>query len=1161
MPTVFDKITEALSNSELNVQLGGQVTALTSIGAKVSDLIQHPPSELSDLVQQIDTLPLPQVDILDDLQAAIGSLQSVVPNNLDGVTGDLAGGITGLAQSLGKDLVDQVTPVVGLYQALKHLLELAGEKKSGDGAPSAAAAVALALPVGAPVAAAAPAVLMMATAEGQVRATLVLDALNRLPSPLSVDRLLQFLHDMFQGLPRSLAPVSQLPVLDKTQQTLETLTAWRAGTGTDLANHIESTLQATAALIGQSADAVIDPVLAQINTMSGQLDAVNLRAVLDGLSLELGNLGTAVEATDLPAINTALATLNSQKAQLDTMLLGLRNDYFSGQSVRLLEQVKHVPSDLEGAICLLLSALEPAADANPLGALAARVNAAFTPEQVTGYTDALKTVLDFLRALLDKLDLSVLEGPLSTAATAAQSAVDTLDDVLIGIVTQVSLLFDQVDKVVDSVDTTAITDAVEQALAAFQQSLEEAVNTLFSPIHAAIDTAVEAIDSSVDAFDPEAIMEALRSALQSLTGVLSDPQILGALQSIKATITAASDELKALSFTPASDLVVEQIDAVTVTLASIDPDELNDGLKFALSAALALLPGEDAIRGVKADLLVDMDALVEAGPISLLGTLKVQPDKLLAQVKNYSPAKLIGDQLSKPFQAVVSEVEPFKPSALLAPLEEALAQVRTTLEKEANPGLLIAPLEPPFAALMAAFDQLNPAALVAPLQAQIDTIVNLVLDALPLETFFEVIDAILNPIQTLSDNLEVVQQVIQKLSDLLSTLADPSTQVEVWINSILDKLNEIPGSIDLQPAFDQIAVAVEQVKATALVGRINPPLTAFVGALDLAQPGPLLTQLIRDHRDFPRAAAEGLPEPERQNVLDFLNGFVPLGTSISEPLNGLQQFTDALRTQPDAISTFLAGWDAVYHRPNSTLQQCIPADTSLAGVRTLLQETLQQQVQQPMVELLGVLSNLKPFVDGILEVLSAFITDFQAKLTTLLTGPASLTSIRNAMQGVVDKIRGFNLNFLVDELNDLFTNVKSKLDPISPATLRGIVEVAFADALSKIDVSTLIPAAQVAALDAGFMAIVNKLKALDPGPLVSEVLQPEFDAHIEPLLEAFDLNAFLAVVINRIQGLKEELGVELDRIITAFIAMLDAAPTIDLLSIDIDIDIDVDIGF
>jgi len=127
--------------------------------------------------------------------------------------------------------------------------------------------------------------------------------------------------------------------------------------------------------------------------------------------------------------------------------------------------------------------------------------------------------------------------------------------------------------------------------------------------------------------------------------------------------------------------------------------------------------------------------------------------------------------------------------------------------------------------------------------------------------------------------------------------------------------------------------------------------------------------------------------------------------------------------------------------------------------------------------------------------------------------------------------------------------------------VRATVQQAFDQALQALDLSRLLPADALAALDDDVAALLNTLRALDPQALVVNTVQPLYDEQVLPLLEAFDITPVLTALIARLDELKLELAAEFDKVNGSYQRMLAAVPTISLTDISLDVDIGVDIGF
>jgi hypothetical protein len=230
---------------------------------------------------------------------------------------------------------------------------------------------------------------------------------------------------------------------------------------------------------------------------------------------------------------------------------------------------------------------------------------------------------------------------------------------------------------------------------------------------------------------------------------------------------------------------------------------------------------------------------------------------------------------------------------------------------------------------------------------------------------------------------------------------------------------------------------------------------------------------------------------------------------------------------------------------------------SPAELKQGIREALEPQFIQPTVAILSFVQPVSTPLGGILQTFQDVITTLETKVADLLLGPNSLGGIRDALKALVDEIRGINLGFLRDSLRDVFAQVRAKIDAINPANLGAALDDAFHQMLNAIDVDQILPAADVKKLDDDYKEAIDKLKLLNPADLVVKIIQPEFEAKVVPLLDAFDLTKVLQAVIDVLNSLADELRNEMDRVNEKYKDMLAAIPS---MSIDISASVDVGIS-
>jgi hypothetical protein len=90
----------------------------------------------------------------------------------------------------------------------------------------------------------------------------------------------------------------------------------------------------------------------------------------------------------------------------------------------------------------------------------------------------------------------------------------------------------------------------------------------------------------------------------------------------------------------------------------------------------------------------------------------------------------------------------------------------------------------------------------------------------------------------------------------------------------------------------------------------------------------------------------------------------------------------------------------------------------------------------------------------------------------------------------------------------------------------------------------LLPAGTLKQLDQTYEHVLDTLRGIDPTKLIVDVVQPEFEEAIEPLLEVIlSLSELIKVLVERLDSLSDELTQGLSKTGDAFEKMVAAIPT------------------
>ncbi len=1166
MPTLFERLDTGVGGTDLSVKLTVQTGQLGSLATTVRSLITNPPSSLDDLTASLGDLQVPDLGVGPQFAGMLGNLRTAVPTDISSVIGPLTTGLGELETTIGPGLTTVLAGALDVVLAVQRLATTdfrclgagGGAGANGNGGPPPPPENGGDPPPENGGATQAGGGTATATAAATASATRLNTVLDRLPTPLTIPGFLGFVATLLDDPERDTLLPHVFPLLDGVRDPLVTLVAWDGMTGAEIRSDFAATLAATRDLVAGVGAGAVGSVAADVVAATSGLPTTPLSQIADGLAARLQELADAVTAGDLGGTGPAVGALNALLDQYDVLRADLEDPLTN--LADLSSRVGALPDDLEDRMTIALGALGGSTEPTGLvETLAGLLASEADGPAIQALEDQLSAFAAWLQDLVAKLDLSALEEPLGAVADSARGAVDAVDDALVGVTLQAQALFAELESVLDGVDVEALRAQVEQAIGDFGDELVAKLTELFAPARDAVHEVIETIDEGVDAFDPADIVSALQDVIEQLTGVLDDPEVASAIGSISTAIEASAQELEALSFAPIVDGIVEAIDAVAELLRGIDTAELGVPGQLALTAAVELLP-EDLTPATD-PLIVDFGVLVESGPVPLVASVRAQPERLLASVRRFEPGTLVGSALSAPFDALVTQMEAFKPSALLAPVEQELASLKARLKKEASPGLALAPLEPLFDDLLAAFDQLHPGQLVAPLEEVITRVVEGIIEALPVDETFAAVDSALAEIQNVVDIGNTIETTLERLRDTLEAFENPAQQLADWIDSILAKVEPLPDDGSVAAALAALDTAIDGVRAQELESLLAAGLTPALATLDGLNATARLTSVVQAYRKLSTPALTALPDSaEKAAIVAALNRFDPLDPAFGDPYRAIAGFRNDLLATKAALTEALAGWDERHHAAGGTLAELAASQPVPAQLAARVREHLDARFVQPLTAAFSATQPIAATLAAMARQVEKVMEDVNDKLGAILTGPDSLTAIRDAVQELVDRLRTFDLGFLTESLNDVFENVRGKLDAANPSHLRELVDGVFDDMLAALSLAQILPPADVAALDAAYAEVRDKLKQLDPGTLVTEVVQPEFEATIVPLLAAFDLTPLLDALIARLQSLDEELRAEMDRVNEAWQRLRDSIPTIsplDLLEVDIDVDIDI----
>jgi len=1176
MPDIFARIDVSMQGNGLAASLAGEVRKLEDAAGKLKTLLQNPPAAIPQLAAGIGSVAVPSLDV-SAFASGIASLEGAVPADLSDVTSAITAALAALKVNVKADVSVKLDTYIEAVRAVHRLMNMsfapppdlfksaseANAVAGGNPSRSAPDGNGNATPgSGATSLPPAPAQAVVDARAQRLEAIKQTNDFLATRTPFDAPGFVTFMHKTLAAMPREQAKVRKIPYFDDLLWLVSTSVALREMDEAALKQHIRQTLQNLAAFLASAAEWPLGHAVDTLGALATQLDAGSLESEaealtsnLDGIAAALGTGSLAGASTKIAAASTALDALLPRLTTLDANL-------FDGQVDAATRTMQRLPLELDRQMRRVVQAVGPSQQLGLYATMGAELRASLELAAPAALAAEVEAMLAGAIEAFQSFDLGPLGEVIGKAIAALNSAVGEIDALLSGVAAKVSLAFDALNGKLAAVDPAPLVAKVNQAVKEFGDALAAKVTALFAPVKSAIEEAVKEIATAVSSFDPAHLVDALKDAIQKLVDTLDAPEVKSAIAAIRQTIDGAAKEINAISFSPLTGSVVVEIDDVTDLLKKLDPDLLGIPAKLALTGAVALLPAD--LKPVTDPVSAAFAELVEQGPNPVLKKVEAQPQRLLDKVQRFSPDKLIGDELGKPLAALIGTLETFKPSALLAPVQQALGGLKQDLARRANPAQAFAPIEAAFNGVASRLDALNPAALVAPLSAKLHETIDAAVTALPADETIALLDDVLATVQNMSDMAKGARTALTSAQARFAGLADGETQIRAWYAPVLAKVAAMSDVGSLQPELDAVASAVARLKAAAITSALDGALRPLQSVLATLAAGDRLAGLARAYRAIRLDVVAALPASAESTALQaLLARFSPVAPSFARPFDGLERWREALVRDRNAVALVLEHWDTRFHGANGALEGFTHPAITAAELRALLSDALEREIIAPLGALVGAVHEISAAGAPVIEKLAAFAGIFEQRVNALVLGPTALGGVRDAFSGLVARMRAIDLDFLVRELETTFGAVKGKLQAVGPSAVKASVQSAFDHALASLDVANLLPAGELAALDQSYEAILTGLRALDPKKLVVEAVQPEFDKKVMPLLAAFDITVVLRALIERLDALKTELSVEFGKVDDAYKAMLAAVPTLSLtdISLDVDIDVGVDLGF
>lgn len=1125
MPTILDQLSAGLDTGPLDLTISVQAGQLGSIATLVAGLVDSPPGSVGDFATRLAAL---QVPALPDGRAATGALAQARAT-LPDFSSASAGALSRIAD-FSTLITTRLLPVLQSTVVVARSVEaLTGAEFRCPPAPAGPDA---------PPPEPAPPVPPGSPGAGRVtvvreRVAEVDTLLAALPDPLTATSLIEWAIAFIRS-DDLIRPA--IPIFDDVLQPLDTLARWSAMTEAELGTNLRDSLVALRDRVRAAAPERLAAAFAPVTALATPLRATELAGFATAYLAAGQAMATALQASDIAAAAASAVNLETVIAGFEPLRDLMAAD-FTARTPGVTRDLAAVPENIFDALLHLATRLEPVnAGAFIAGFALPEPAPASAAEELQA---TFEPMIDFLEDLAGRLDFSSIEGEVANVATEAREIADAVNAALADVVRDIRAAFAEVEAAVTGIGLEQLATEMRTGIAAAGDELRASIGDGFAPLRNELSTAVQALSDAVDALDFTAIEAALRDVIDAIAGILQDPAISGAIEEIRALLDEAATTLRQLSFAPVTDEVIELIEEMTQGLRALAETDLNDAVKGALSVALTVLPPD--LEPVTEPLIVDFGVAIDQGPVVLLEQIRTKPQEVLDRIRAFDPGAVVGDALSGPFQDVVGKLEDFRPSALMTPLKAALDAQKSRLKAEAKPSVALRPLANAFDELLAQIDRLSPATLIAPIEEAAEQAIRDAIEASPVDEIFAEINGVFATIESVLGMAEAIGATLRRLTAALQSLANYDAEIDAWRDGILAKVGAVPNAAEVTAAMAEVAGAFDASRHADLLGQFDAAVAPLLAELTPLAPGARLSQIAILHQQLRQRVSLVAAGPERTAMQAALDRFDPLDPADAGGLSAAGEFQRGLAAARSALVDLEPLFTEVLHGPDGALRTAMGTATNAAALAGVLSSEIELALG-PVRHLLARLAVAAVPTVALASTFEGLHARVTGALANILTGPASLQTISQAVQGVVDTLRRVDFGVLRESIDGVFRTVRGQIEALGPTPLLLDLDREFGSVIDAIDLDAIVPKADVAALDSSYETVLERLRLLDPEDLVTKLVNPVFEEEIVPLVEALDLTPVFDALIAALRDLDEQLKSELGRVNTAYQTLLAARP-------------------
>jgi hypothetical protein len=662
-------------------------------------------------------------------------------------------------------------------------------------------------------------------------------------------------------------------------------------------------------------------------------------------------------------------------------------------------------------------------------------DAVFVQPTIDAFGRRASQVLDAIAAPVNQIRRMAqqIQQYLERTATAAESSAQQFSSQITSTLQQIESWIQeierrilaiqaQIESVVARLDVTALIEQAKAGCAKISETVDaffDRLQTLQQKLDLMVRNLAQQVDDKVTAAFA-ALEQKIRDLLAEIMALLEREDVRQALQQASDGIETFKNAIEQASLQPIFDLVLSKTNDLEASIKRIDVAQMGTPQRTALKVSAKVLQEVRVDEVIKPELMEEFEE-IRAPLTAILALIREKVNLLTEQIYQFQPGTLISELLkdSLPYEVLMSTLDSFRPSELLAPIK-ALNEKVTEIADALDPNKLIDAVQSIYNQLAELLDVLNP----VPLNRLIGDALGTATPQLALLRDQKLGELMGTIQQTISLERLMANTPIREIADAqfwqilanvlggryLTLISEAMAAAEERLSSseqedvrAWDRLQEVMVNVNRQRKLDVplFALRVTDLTSTLANDRFQA-LQDRRGAL------------LRHYADDPEVAWI-------------------LGTLDLKPVLHLQGTTAAVGKMPKTrLKASLAAVNSALAIQADALQQI-----DAAALHKMAVTVFRLQIGDPVRALISLLqTKLAPFqeavvaIQAIIDTVVAMPARIDASVATVLT--ATQESVHSLLTQLITSIDASG-TALTSTLETIYERVKWNVDQLSPA--------------------------------------------------------------------------------------------------------------------------------